>query len=151
MHNSTKYNMKQLNNKHIHYLNLDITRGNQTIRTDIYHKGTESNIVIPNTSNHPTQQDSAVFRYMYKRIQQIRFDSILSSAERLEEHLFCWAKYIKLFYMSGPALPVSFNSVCVSLPFYLRTKSTPISQTLCFKNLCIFKHCIKNEVQKLDS
>jgi len=48
MHNSITFKMKLLNYKNMHYLDLDITRGNKIITI-------ESNTVIPNTSNNPTK------------------------------------------------------------------------------------------------
>jgi hypothetical protein len=67
MHPNIKYNMEVEDNEYICYLDLNIHRNTNNIQLGIYRKPTSTDIVIPQSSNHPESHKTAAFLFMLDR------------------------------------------------------------------------------------
>lgn len=57
----------QKSKKGIHYLDINIQVEEETIRTTVFRKPTDTPVIIPNWSRDPVNYKKAAFRSMFKR------------------------------------------------------------------------------------
>ena len=71
IHHKLKFTLEIELNNSLNFLDLTITKTNNTHTYKIYRKPTTSDMVIHNSSNHPTQHKHAAFNYMLHRLTSI--------------------------------------------------------------------------------
>ena len=92
------YHRNRKKNNCINFLDLTITKTNNTHTYKIYRKPTTTDMVIHNTSNHPTQHKYAAFNHMLQRLTKIPL-----SKQDYKEELYT-IKYIALKNEYNPDL-----------------------------------------------
>jgi hypothetical protein len=68
IHTNLKYAMEKEQNYTLNYLEVKLHRRGRKIHIGIYHKPTQTDITIHNTSNHPVKYKHAAYNYMRHRI-----------------------------------------------------------------------------------
>jgi hypothetical protein len=68
-------------NEYISYLNLNIHRNLNNIHLGIYRKPTCTDVVIPQSSNHPASHKTAAFHYMLDRVSKLPLTDIEKQKE----------------------------------------------------------------------
>ena len=73
IHHKLKFTLEIELNNSINFLGLTITKTNNTHTYKIYRKPTTSDMVIHNSSNHPTQHKHAAFNYSTCSIDLLQY------------------------------------------------------------------------------
>jgi uncharacterized protein YifE (UPF0438 family) len=81
MHPNIKYNMEVEGNEYISYLDLNMHRNLNNIHLGIYRKPTSTDVVIPQSSNHPASHKTAAFHYMLDRAFRLPLTDIEKQKE----------------------------------------------------------------------
>jgi hypothetical protein len=81
MHPNIKYNMEIEEKDYISYLDLNLHRNLNNIHLGIYRKPTFTNVVIPQSSNHPASHKRAAFHYMLDRASKLPLTDIEKQKE----------------------------------------------------------------------
>ena len=74
--------MEEETNNKINYLDITISKATPILEFDIYRKPTQTNLIIPNYSNHPPQQKMAAFNSLIYRMLRIPLTDTKRSVER---------------------------------------------------------------------
>ena len=73
-HSKIKFKHEIENNNAINLLDITFTKTNEEIKTGIYRKPTQTDLVIPYDSNHPYSYKLAAFRSMVFRLLNYKLD-----------------------------------------------------------------------------
>jgi len=68
IHETIKFKLETENNHEIHFLDVKVIKNGETVRFGIYHKPTQTDLVIPKDSNHPYAYKMSAFRAMINRL-----------------------------------------------------------------------------------
>jgi hypothetical protein len=71
IHKSMKYTLEKEENQTLNYLDLKPQRQKEKITVGVYHKPTQTDITIRNTSNRPTKHKQTAYNDMVHRINTL--------------------------------------------------------------------------------
>ena len=82
LHSKIKFTLEEESNNKLNYLDLTIKKNETNFEYAIYRKPSQTDLVIPNTSNHPPQHKMAVFNSMIYRMLRIPLNNTERNKER---------------------------------------------------------------------
>ncbi len=82
IHNKIKFTVEEETNNKLNYLDLTISKTTTKLEFSIYRKPTQTNLIIPNNSNHPPQQKMAAFNSLIYRMLRLPLNDTNRAIER---------------------------------------------------------------------
>jgi len=82
IHNKIKFTVEEETNNKLNYLDLTISKTTTKLEFSIYRKPTQTNLIIPNSSNHPPQQKMAAFNSLIYRMLRLPLNDTNKAIER---------------------------------------------------------------------